>query len=741
MAKTITSFNGGLFSSYLRGRIELEKYSSALQDVENYHILKYGALQNRAGTIFQENINHDADCRIITFQYNVKQSYVLVFSNSILRIVKDGAYLGIPDLITNYTAEQVHNIQYIQVADVMYFVHPDVPVYKLVRKGELDWEFSVVQELQEAPFLEYNNSDTSLTPSATSGTNITVTASDDLFEADHIGRTILFKQTRTHNKTQAINEWLPVNGTWNFATQGNWNGEVIIEKTTDDGVTTQTYRHYGSSYVANNTAGTNYNVDGKEESPNAMLRISQIPSGCTATLSVNDNFTYGKVKITGYTSPTEITGDVIEPLDNTQATKEWAYNAFSHATGYPTAIELHDNRLVLGGTYSQPSTVFMSKLDEWDNFTPDEGALAPIVLKLNTSETIQWIRNERDGFVVGTSGSEKKVQQKTPDKPLSGDNIKVSNEGAEGSINLQAINVSDVNIFVARDGMRVRAMSYNFEADKLVSNDLCSLSGTEFLESGIKEFTYKQNPTGEIYFVLGNGKVAVLTYDKEQNVFAWTIFATQGEILSVCSVKNVDNDYLYLAVRRNGSLFLEKMLDRDFVDKEHWHFLDGGYFLEYETPTDTITGLDALEGQEVSIVVDGNIINDDTVVNGELTLPYAGKFVSVGYPYMSYAQIMDIDNFGQGQSNVPQKKKFNKIYVKVRESVGLYAGASLDKLEFVKIHSTSGVWLNNIQEVVSDIVTINIDSNHTEEYAPYLAQKLPFAQEILGIASTVSIGG
>ena len=39
------------------------------------------------------------------------------------------------------------------------------------------------------------------------------------------------------------------------------------------------------------------------------------------------------------------------------------------------------------------------------------------------------------------------------------------------------------------------------------------------------------------------------------------------------------------------------------------------------------------------------------------------------------------------------------------------------------------------------IITINIDSSHDEEYAPYFVQSLPQAQEILGYCANVSIGG
>ena len=736
MAKrTITSFNGGLFSSYLRGRPELEKYSSSLQDVSNYHLLPYGTLQNRAGTYYISNYETD-NMRLITFQYNINQSYVIALFDNKIKIV-DNDTMQATELVSPYTNEHIDKIQYMQVADTMYLVHPEVPPQKLIRKTGTSWDLTPC-DFSKGPFLEYNLTDIELSTSATTG-SVTVTASSAFFSTEHVGRTIEFKQVRTDNTTSATSAsyspWIKVKGKWSFSTRGAWTGSVKIYRRINGGAEQQ-FREYQASN------DNNYSADGEETEDNVEMRVYGADS-CTATLVVEDFFTYGVVKITGYTDDTHVTGDVLVDLDSTDPTQDWAYNAFSKDTGYPTAICLWNERLALGGTLQQPNVVFLSKIDEWENFQSSNSPYDAMKYKLNTSETIMWLEEQGD-LVIGTSGNEYKLGQARRDEPLAGDNVQANKQGADGSTNIQPITAGDSLIFTTRDGKRVKAIAYSFEADKLKSKDLNALSGSEFVESGIKQAVYKQNPYSELYFVLNNGDIAVLTYDQEQNVFGWSMFHTNGKFKSACCLKHVDEDYVYFAVERtiNGvtGIYIEKMLSRDFKDRKDWFFVDCGLSGYYSTPTNTVTGLDHLEGETVTIIADGGMHNDQVVVNGQITLNREYSVVHVGLKYQSYAQVMDIDSSDGRQSNQSSRKKQNKLYVKVKDTVGLESGASLDKLERIRIHGTSNIWLHNIQPV-TDMVTINIDSAHTEEYAPYFVQSLPQAQEILGYSATVSIGG
>jgi len=758
MAFCINSFNGGYFSSYLRGRPELEKYHNSLQAISNFHLLPYGALQNRAGTYFVTD-EQSTDMRLITFQYNINQSYALMFFNNKIKIVSNDAVIGsggvaggFSDGFSNgfevdlseyflsspWTNDQIHGIQFHQEADTMWLVHPDVPPQKLVRNSETDWSLTEI-DYAKGPFLTYNLTSTTITPSATSGTGITLTASGNLFSATDVDRSIELKQIRTDSTTTAssasYSPWIKVKGKWDFSTRGTWTGTVKIYRRVNGGTQAE-FRSYNAS------KDNNYIDEGDEKNDGVEMRVYGATS-CTATLTVDDFFVYGVAKITAYTSPTRVTANILVDCDATTATADWAFNAFSEASGYPTAIALWNERMCLGGTLSQPNKVFLSKVDEWENFQSSNSTYDAMSYKLNTSESIRWME-EQGTLVIGTSGNEYKLAPLDEADPLAGDNVKATKEGAEGSSNVQAITVSDVLVFVARDTKKTRSMSYSFEADKLKSQNLNALAGAELLESGIRQVVYKQNPYSELYLVLNNGTVALMTYDQEQNIYGWSKFDTDGQYKSACVLKGVDTDTVYFAIERTisgvTSIFLEKMEDRDKIkDQSDWFFVDCGLTGEYLTPTNTVSGLAHLEGETVAIMADGGNHPSKVVTGGEITLDRKYSKVNVGLPYISYAQPMSTDVSDGMQSNQNAKKKMSKLEVKVKDSVGMLAGPNLENLERVRVVQTNGA-MGTPLKAFTGVYSIPISGRHKEEYAPYLVQDKPQPLEILGFVSPISIG-
>lgn len=61
------------------------------------------------------------------------------------------------------------------------------------------------------------------------------------------------------------------------------------------------------------------------------------------------------------------------------------------------------------------------------------------------------------------------------------------------------------------------------------------------------------------------------------------------------------------------------------------------------TPTDTVSGLDHLEGMEVNGLADGGVIGVTTVVNGSITLPGEASKIVVGLPYTVQMQTLFLE--------------------------------------------------------------------------------------------------
>lgn len=127
--------------------------------------------------------------RLIPFEFNTEQVYLLVFTDLQVKVYAND--ILVVTLEAPWTADQLSHLAWTQSADTLLLVHPDVPPKRLTRKGaELwsitDWKFFEKDDRRFQPYYKFADEDITLTPSATTGT-ITLTASEDLFEAGHVG--------------------------------------------------------------------------------------------------------------------------------------------------------------------------------------------------------------------------------------------------------------------------------------------------------------------------------------------------------------------------------------------------------------------------------------------------------------------------------------------------------------------------------------------------------------------------
>lgn len=90
------------------------------------------------------------------------------------------------EMASPYLDTQLAGLKKAQSADTLYLVHPDVPPQKIRRFGNTQWDISPVVFV-DGPYLDENLSTITITPSATGGAGISLTASDDIFKDAHKG--------------------------------------------------------------------------------------------------------------------------------------------------------------------------------------------------------------------------------------------------------------------------------------------------------------------------------------------------------------------------------------------------------------------------------------------------------------------------------------------------------------------------------------------------------------------------
>ena len=198
MDSAYIKFNGGIWSEVLKGRYDLGNYKSAARTCENFIPTRYGQVEKRAGTKhlgFAKN--NDKACVLHPFQFSVNTKFILEFGEQYIRFWSNDLQVETaPDtpleVVTPYLEAELYELQLRAVNDVVYIVHPNHPVGKLTRLADDNWTY-VAADL-ELPFVDpdVNSTEVTLTPDGLTG-SIGIQASDDAFDADHVGSELRLK--------------------------------------------------------------------------------------------------------------------------------------------------------------------------------------------------------------------------------------------------------------------------------------------------------------------------------------------------------------------------------------------------------------------------------------------------------------------------------------------------------------------------------------------------------------------
>lgn len=180
-----TTFTAGEVSSELLGRGDLRAYENGALKLQNVFINPTGGVTRRAGLAYIDTAPGDG--RLIAFEFNTEQTYLLVLTDQQIDIYVDGVKDA--SVAAPWLENQISQVAWTQSADTLLFTHPDVPPKKLTRNAggtwSLDeWVFFIEDNIVRQPYFKFADSAVTLTPSATTGT-ITLTASSDVFTAGH----------------------------------------------------------------------------------------------------------------------------------------------------------------------------------------------------------------------------------------------------------------------------------------------------------------------------------------------------------------------------------------------------------------------------------------------------------------------------------------------------------------------------------------------------------------------------
>lgn len=542
-------------------------------------------------------------------------------------------------LASPYAEEDLQDLQFVQVADIMIITHPSYRTKRLTRSSDTSWTFtdapfdeeverpefvSIVEDGAGSSTLDYRYRVTALaangeesqpsywkTLAITGFTNasppVITTATHDLLDGDEIliksvvgmsgvspltGQTadsmVNFRRFRVSAASATTLELDGVDSTsWTAWTSGTGTVNVeyypirgvVLGTTADPHVLTFRRRHDTSEF-------------------NVYRSERDGIYGFIGAVSANvGEGTGGEVifKDIGITPDMETSNPMsIYQFEN------------KDGEGYPAACGLYQQRLMLGGFPFDPEANYGSRNGALFCYAPDPQLAdnSPLSWKIFGKEVNQ-VRYYLDvgELIVFTNGGEWAVHGGTNGiltptqlnaKQHSYNKSRSFLPPAYVGVTIPPTVVDDVPMYVQASGSILRSIQFDQAIEGYRGSDMGIFSQHLVRHREIKSVAYQQHPESILWIVLDNGTMLGLTFNREHEIVGWHRHDTDGEIKSVCVVRENNLDVLYMSVKRHigitDTLYTERLASRDFESIHDAIFLDSS-ILQDETnadPTDTI---------------------------------------------------------------------------------------------------------------------------------------------------------
>lgn len=702
MNPAFTSFNSGELSPLMDGRIDFAKYQTGCSKLLNFVPTVQGPIRRRQGTRFvAETKDSGARAWIARFEFNVTQSFILEFGHLYIRFYTNHGQVmsGMTpyEIVSPYTSadlitsEGTFALSMVQSADIIYIAHRNYQPRKLSRIGNTNWTLTVLDAIG-GPFADQNKDEAITVYSSAATGSVTLTASSAIFTANDVGSLFQLEQMDSANYAA----W-EVNREFPLSSLVTSDGKFYIATSSPVGPATKQY------------SGTLRPVHIEGRAFDGSHTNGPVQQETLQTVGIEWEYQhsgFGYIRITGFTSSTVVTGTVIETLPGnvvgpTKVTSKWNYGDWSQRNLYPSHATFFRERL----TFAGGQKLWFSVVGDYENFTPKQSNVVvdddSINVRISSDQVndVTWLVSG-GSLLIGTGGGEFACGENSSSDPFATRNIKIAQQSRFGGRNIQPQVVSAQTLFVQRAGKKLRDIAYSFEQDSFGSNDVTVLS-EHLTRPGVVQLSYQQEPDTVVWANTAEGVLLGLTYNREQDVTSWHPHWIGGavtggpaygvvESIQVVPTPDGNSEELWMIVRRTVNGVTKRYVE---YLTQNWQptdaintavFLDSS--LEYSgAPTTTISGLDHLEGQTVSVLADGATHPDRVVVSGDITLQVPASVVQVGLNYRSIMTTMKIEAGATQGTSQGQKKKFGKVRFRFLGTVGAkygIDGVQLDEIPF-----------------------------------------------------------
>lgn len=728
------NFSGGEISAELFGRMDISHVANGLATCRNFIIMPHGVASNRPGTHYVNQVKNSANyTRLIQFSFSNTQTFAIEMGAGYFRFHTLGATLltgavsawsnitayAIGDLVissginyyciqantnkatTNtaywyampgtgtsaqpyiyeipnpYQQADLASIHSVQSGDVITLVHPNYAPMELSRYGNTRWILSTIS---------FTSKTAAPTGASCTATYATTGVAQNFKYQITVLNSLGYEESPASNTTTSVSNDLTITGNFNTIT---WTGV---------------------------TGAVRYNVYKYAQGTYAFI-------GQTSALTFTD---------------TNILADMTRTVPQFDP-------IFNGAGNYPATVAYYEQRRYFAGTNNQPMSVWATQPSSSYNMnysipSQDSDALR-FTIAAQRSNSIQHLVPGQDLLLL-TGSTEWRIN--TPSGgAVTASTLEIKPQASNGTTTVMPVQVNNFTIYPSSQGGHIRELSYQWQSSGYLSNDLCLLARHLFDYNTISDMCFSRSPTPIVWAINNSGSLLGLTYVPEQQVAAWHKHDTTNGVFESCvTVTEGNQDALYVIVKRviNGQTvrYIEVLNNRFFVTPSDAFFVDCG--ITYSgSPATTMTGLNHLEGQTVSILGDGAVMPQQVVIDGTITLPVAVSKAQIGLPITAdliTPPIVAANDPTMGQSRV---KSINKAWARVYNSGVFSMGPDATRLTPMKGRRYESP--GSPPDLITDEIPLFITPNYSQSGQLMARQVDPLPLTVVDITVEVSFGG
>ena len=673
-------------------------------------------------------------------------------TSSLTTYASAGSAFKIYQITSPYTTAQLFDIKFAQSADVMYLVHPDVDIRKLTRTGHTSWTLATV--------------------------SISGSPSPGLSGSDDRPSSVTFFEQRlvfagTNNNPQSL--WFSKAGAYENFTTGTNATDAMIYTIASNQVNAIRFMSNQTELLIGTTGGEFIATSGTNSEPIT-------PTNIQITRQTN----YGAANV-----------DAIQIANVTMFLQRAKRKVREMVYNYEVDGFIAPDMTILAEHITEGGLTSFAYQQEPDSIlwaTRADGTLLGLTYQRN-EKVVGWHRHILGGFSDSGKSivrSFKSFTANSTNVSTTNNTITISSHGFSTgdpvyyfteSNAIGGITTDLLYFAIATDSNTLKLATTSANATAGTAVDLTTAPGsdtTQYIVKGVNlatnvvysashglatgdHFYYELGGTGlnnitdkQKYFVKkidkNQFKIAAdrkiktfvdLTYDFTVTTARTDKILLDAVVESVAVIPSDQDEYqLYLLVKRyvNGSTrrFVEFLTNFEFGEaQDNAFFVDSGLTYD-DVPTSTISGLDHLEGEVVSILADGATHADKTVSGGNITLDRTAQKVHVGLNYNSILQTLRIEAGSQQGVAQSKIKRINEITVRLHKTLGVEVGGDLDNMENIPFRSSAAIMGSPI-DLFSGDKKIELRDDYNTDGHVFVRQSQPLPLTVLSIYPEITV--